>query len=140
MKPINELRQLSAVEFARRKIEKWIAIPSNRKSMQGKLYLVKDRDPCTRACPTWNQVLLTLFFKFKVRTKQCFDPWLKKWNESSSLHVIMNFQAGTKFPEHCFWNSIFRPSSAVIPDKEIKWIIRRTVAVSTLWFFANRKQ
>ena len=23
------------------------------------------------------------FVKVKVRTKQCFDPWFKKWNESS---------------------------------------------------------
>ena len=100
MKPIiyPSFEQLGyfAVEFSRRKIEKWIA--SNRKSMQGNLYLVKDRDPCTRSCPTWNQVLLSLLFRFNVPSRDS------------------------------------RPSSTLIPDKEIKWIKRRTVAVSTLWF------
>ena len=34
---------------------------------------IQGRDPCTRTCPTWNQVL-TLLFRFNVPTKQYFDP------------------------------------------------------------------
>ena len=67
-------------------------------------------------------------------------------NQCKAIFILS--KTGIHAPEPVTWNQVLwtllfrfsvprlgtRVGSTLIPDKEIKWIKRRTVAVSTLWF------